>query len=102
MAREQLQARCDADTVGQIEQYAEEKDIAKSEAMRRMLRAGLRVKGYRDETGENVHIGEGAVRDLSDTPELSEANISGTVRLLGGALVGLAIIVYLLSELGLI
>ena len=102
MAREQLQARCDADTVGQIEQYAEEKDIAKSEAMRRMLRAGLRVKGYRDETAENAHIGEGAVRDLSDNPGLSKAHISGTARLVGGALVGLALLYLLLAEFGLI
>jgi len=102
MAREQLQARCDADTVDQIEQYAEEKDIAKSEAMRRMLRAGLRVKGYRDETGENAHIGEGAVRDLSDNPELSKAHILDAVRIVGGASIGLALIYLLLVEIGLI
>ena len=43
MSRELLQARFDADDVEQVEQYAEQKDISRSEAMRRLLRAGADV-----------------------------------------------------------
>ena len=46
MARERVQTRADADTVAEIEKYQEEKNISESEAVRRLLRAGLDVKGY--------------------------------------------------------
>lgn len=45
MSRELLQARCDPDTVEGVEQYAEDKEISRSESMRRLLRAGLQAKG---------------------------------------------------------
>ena len=46
MAREQLQARFDADVVETVEQFADDKDISRSEAMRRALREGLMLHGY--------------------------------------------------------
>lgn len=49
MSRELLQARFDADDVEKVEQYAEQKDISRSEAMRRLLRAGADVEIETDE-----------------------------------------------------
>jgi hypothetical protein len=46
MAREQLQARFDADVVETVEQFADDKEISRSEAMRRALREGLMLHGY--------------------------------------------------------
>lgn len=46
MARERVQTRCDADTAESIEDFAEEKELSESEAVRRLLRAGLNVHGY--------------------------------------------------------
>ena len=44
MGRERVQTRADPDTVEGIEQYREERELSHSEAVRRVLRAGLRVK----------------------------------------------------------
>ena len=41
MARELLQARFDPDTVEQIQEYADEMDISRSEALRRAVREGV-------------------------------------------------------------
>ena len=46
MARERVQTRCDADTAESVEDFAEEKELSESEAVRRLLRAGLNVHGY--------------------------------------------------------
>jgi hypothetical protein len=78
-----IQARADPDTVEGIEEYAEERDISRSEAIRRLLREGL-------EAGE----------EDDETEEYAVAKMSPTVRLVGGLLIGLALLFLLLSELG--
>jgi hypothetical protein len=85
MPRELIQARADADTVERIEEYAEERDISRSEAIRRLLRTGLDAEeGAAEQAGERYAL----------------ANISPAVRLAGGVLMVLAILFLLLSELG--
>ena len=110
MSRRQLQARYDQDTADQIEQFAEDKGISRSEALRRAARDKLRAEGYREivvaednddsdgRSWRSITVGE--VGDNAE--EYAEANISTAVRLVGGALIGLAAIVVLLSEIGLI
>jgi len=44
MPREQLQARCDPDTIDEVQQLADEKGISKSEAVRRLIREGIEAK----------------------------------------------------------
>jgi len=44
MKREQLQARCDPDTVDDVKAYQEAKGISKSEAVRRLIRTGIEAK----------------------------------------------------------
>jgi len=44
MKREQLQARCDPDTVDDVKAFQEAKGISKSEAVRRLIRTGLEAK----------------------------------------------------------
>jgi transposase len=88
MARERIQTRADADTLEQVEQYAEDKDISYSEAVRRLVRTGLIEKGYREaEAGGD---------------ELAEARMNETVRTTGGALIGLMVLLLLLLELGML
>lgn len=55
MARELLQARFDPDTVEAVEDLAEEKDISRSEAMRRALRDGLSAQ--QEQPSENDSSG---------------------------------------------
>ena len=54
MARELVQTRADADTVEALEEFAEEKEITRSEAIRRLLRSGLEAQDEPDDdtTGE--------------------------------------------------
>ena len=84
MARERIQTRADADTLNQVEQYAEDREISESEAVRRLVRAGLIEKGYRD----------------AEAGELAAANIAAFVREVGGAMIGVIAAVLLLVELG--
>ena len=86
MARERIQTRADADTLEQVEQYAEDKDISYSEAVRRLVRTGLIEKGYREAE--------------ADGDELAEARMNETVRTTGGALIGLMVLLLLLLEVG--
>ena len=44
MPREQLQARCDPDTIDEVQQLADENGISKSEAVRRLIREGIEAK----------------------------------------------------------
>jgi len=46
MARELVQTRADGDTVEALEEFAEESDITRSEAIRRLLRSGLAQQGH--------------------------------------------------------
>ena len=57
MKREQLQARCDPDTVDDVKAFQEQKDITKSEAVRRLIRAGLEAKDE-DEYGPKRKAGQ--------------------------------------------
>jgi len=58
MKREQLQARCDPDTVEAVKEYQDEKDITKSEAVRRLIRAGLDAKAREEEYGPVRRAGQ--------------------------------------------
>lgn len=60
MARKQLQARFDPDVVDAVEDYADDHDISRSEAMRRMLRSGLSSNGYEIAVADGV----GAVGEI--------------------------------------
>ena len=57
MPRELLQARFDPDTVETVEQFAQDKDISRSEALRRLVRAGARSKGLTDDTDTDTDDG---------------------------------------------
>ena len=46
-----LQTRAENDTANAVEAYADEQDIGESEAVRRLIRAGLIENGYADEIG---------------------------------------------------
>ena len=54
MPREQLQARCDPDTIDEVQQLADEKGISKSEAVRRLIREGLEAKA--DEADDEAEL----------------------------------------------
>ena len=81
MARERVQTRADADTLDQLEQYAADKEISQSEAVRRLIRTGLVAKGYRD----------------AEAGDYAEAHINRTVRLIGGVLMLLTLLVVLIQ-----
>jgi hypothetical protein len=89
MARERIQTRADADTLEQVEQYAEDKDISYSEAVRRLVRTGLVEKGYRE-------------ADVTEGDELAVAGANRMARIIGGQIIGIIAAVLLLSEVGLI
>jgi hypothetical protein len=59
MPREQLQARCDPDTIEKVEKLAEEKGISKSEAVRRLIRSGIEAEAA--EEGELRRAGSAGV-----------------------------------------
>lgn len=46
MARDLVQTRADPDTIDALEGFAEEKDITRSEAIRRLIRTGLAKEGH--------------------------------------------------------
>lgn len=89
MARELVQARADPDTVDAIEEYAEERDISRSEAIRRLLRAGVEAQNDEEET-------------LFELGGYSVARVAPIIRLIGGALMGIAVLYLLLAEFGLL
>lgn len=83
MPRELVQARADPDTVQGIEDYADERDISQSEAIRRLLREGLEADEEDDEP-----------------EEYAVANMNETARTAGGVVLGLLVFVLILLELG--
>lgn len=88
MGRERIQTRADADTLEQVEQYADDKDISYSEAVRRLVRTGLIEKGYREaETADD---------------ELAEARINETARQSGTILMILMLAFLTAAEVGLL
>jgi len=79
MARERVQTRADADTLDQLEQYAADKEISQSEAVRRLIRTGLAQKGYRDAEAGDI-----------DGSTLERAGQAGTlITILAAAALGL-------------
>jgi len=87
MGRERIQTRADGDTVEQIETYTDDHDVSQSEAIRRLIRRGLEAEGYRG-------------NEIPD--EYAEAHISETARTVGGVLIGVALLLVLFAELGVI
>jgi len=45
-----------------------------------------------------LEVGKGAVDDLNRRTDLSEANIMSTVRVIGGAMIGISVLVVVLNE----
>ena len=74
MSRELLQARFDADDVEQVEQYAEQKDISRSEAMRRLLRAGADVVIEADDEADEKAVAAYPGTDTSDASGLLQGD----------------------------
>lgn len=46
MGKSRAQTRIDPDTESRVEEYADEREISESEALRRLIEAGLTDKGY--------------------------------------------------------
>ena len=46
-----------------------------------------------------LELGKGAVEDLSRSTGLSQAKIMGVVRVIGGAMIGIAVLVVVLNEI---
>lgn len=90
MGRERIQTRADGDTVDQIENYREDHDVSNSEAMRRLIRRGLEAEGYRGEADDEIPDG------------YAKAGINETTRIVGGTLIGVAGLLYLFAQLGVI
>jgi hypothetical protein len=85
MKREQLQARCDPDTVEAVKEFQEQKDITKSEAVRRLIRAGLEAKSEEyDGPIRQAGLGNGAVLFLALLLVLGI--VLQVITLIGGAL----------------
>jgi len=58
MARERVQTRCDAATVEQIDDFADEQELSKSEAVRRLVRTGLAENGYQIAVADGMGTGQ--------------------------------------------
>ena len=93
MVREKVQTRCDADTVDSIEQYADDRDISQSEAVRRLLRLGLDAEGY----DSPVSLGADHVERLAEREGYATANVNQTARQIGTILLLLAVLVLALT-----
>jgi hypothetical protein len=95
MARKRIQTRDDRDVKEAVERMAEDKEITEAEAVRRLVRTGLAVKGY-DSPGV-VSVGSDDVKQLAEREGYSTAEISQSVRVVGGLLLGLAILALILQ-----
>ena len=84
MARELIQTRADGDTVEALEEFAEESDITRSEAIRRLVRSGLAKHGHPVKAAD----GAGELTDRLDRLEAEQerANRLHTAALLAGVL----------------
>ena len=111
MSRKLLQARCDPDTAEQVEKAEDEMDISKSEFVRRALREKLIHEGYRetaiptpddepDDSATKYVVGDADLLKQPDDDTQATASVNETVRLTAGAMMGLAILIILLLELG--
>ena len=111
MGRQLLQARCDPDTAEQVEEAKDEMDISKSEFVRRALREKLIRDGYRptaigeadapDDATETYVIGDAELLE-EQNDDKPTANINQTARTVGGVLIGVALLLVLFAELGVI
>jgi hypothetical protein len=88
VSRKKYQTRLASDRAEQVDEYMAEHDISQSEAVRRLVEAGLEVE--RDD-GE-----------ITDTREMSTATMDERVRLAGGLLMLLSLVFLVVSEVGLI
>lgn len=89
MPRKQLQARFDPDVVEAVEAYADDHDISRSEAMRRMLRGGLSAQGYEIATPDGGTTTADALDELrSEQTEHFDQLRQDLQILLGGLAVG--------------
>jgi len=88
MARERIQTRDDADVKAAVEQYADDADVSEAEAVRRLVRTGLAVEGY-----DSPAVAPDEIEGYS------KAEMNQYVRLIGGALVGLALLVVLVTTI---
>jgi len=79
MSRELLQARFDDDTVEQVEQYAEDTDITRSEALRRCVRTQLRKEGYRDSRKDQIDDRDGETLRAAISTPIITAVLSATL-----------------------
>ena len=52
MPKELIQAREDGDVIDEIEDFADEKEITRSEAVRRLIRTGLEAETQPADTGQ--------------------------------------------------
>ncbi len=81
MAKTQVQTRLDADDMDRLEEYRNEKEVTKAEAVRRLVRRGLRSEGYAN----------------TETRQFGQA-VAFTTLWRGGVL--LALLILLASEVG--
>lgn len=84
MARELIQTRADGDTIEALEEFAEETDITRSEAIRRLVRSGLAQQGHPVKAAD----GAGQLSDRLDHLEAEQqrANRLSTAALLAGVM----------------
>ena len=74
MARERVQTRCDAATVEQIDDFADEQELSKSEAVRRLVRTGLAENGYQIAVADGMGTGQlSELAEQLDTIEQRQA-----------------------------
>jgi len=78
MGRERVQTRADPDTVEGIEQYREERELSHSEAVRRVLRAGLRVKQQEREKADASRSFWSRLFGRTDEPQTHTSGMQAT------------------------
>lgn len=52
--RTRVQTRCDPKTIDKLDDYIDDNEISESEAVRRLIRTGLHIHGYKIEDYEQV------------------------------------------------
>lgn len=72
MTRELIQARADEDVIDDIEEFADETGISKSEAVRRSIRYYLSSNGY-----EYTEVDGGVIAEIDNLEETIAREISG-------------------------
>lgn len=88
MGRKKVQTRCDPNTADSIEQYAENRNISESEAIRRLLRTGLHIQGMKVEDYDRIRQSEKAAQRRT----LLLIAVVGVVGALAGAMLTMGVI----------